>query len=81
MDIYEGNSMNQPITFVIKIPEENVYIVEDKLRILKQLLVYLETPACRKFMGEADRRKKIKNTTEHFRRLIQYKSYDCFTVP
>lgn len=79
MHIYDDTHMNSGMTFTIKIPEDNVVVVEDKLRLLKQLLVYLETPICRKLMKEEERRQKIKNATEHFRRLLMYKSYDYFT--
>ena len=83
MDTYSETQMNpvdSGMKFTIKIQDDNIYIVEDKLRLLKQLLVYLETPECRKFMKEAERREKIKNATQHFRRLLQYKSYDYFTL-
>jgi len=78
--MYDGhtNSVEPGFTFTIKIPAENDIIVEDKLRLLKQLLVYLETPACRRLMEEEERREKIKNTTQHFRRLLQYKAYNFF---
>jgi hypothetical protein len=65
--------------FKIRIPSEDVSRIEDKLLILKDLLVYLETPSCRKFMEETERRNKIKSVTEHFRRLLQYKTYNYFS--
>jgi hypothetical protein len=73
MNVYEL----QPV-FKITIPPNDMDLIEERLCLLKKLLVYLETPTCRKFMDEAERREKIKSATEHFRRLLQYKAYGYF---
>ena len=58
----------------IKIPNDDINIIEEKLRFMKQTLVYLETPNCRKYMEESVRRDLIVKTTEKFRRTLQNKS-------
>lgn len=47
----------------------------NRLEAIKYMLVYLETPECRAYMNEINRRKKIKKMTELFRNEI--KLNDC----
>jgi hypothetical protein len=58
----------------ITIPKYDINIIEEKLRFMKQTLVYLETPNCRKYMEESVRRDLIRSTTEKFRRALHNKS-------
>ena len=55
----------------IRIPKFDLYIVEAKIKTLKDKLSYLETVACREFTPEADRRELVKETTASFRAALK----------
>ena len=68
----------QPLKMTISIPKENHYDMEARYRINKELLVYLESPNCRKYMTESERRQKLKQATERFRNILIYKAFNPF---
>ena len=68
----------QPIRLTINIPTVSHYDMEIRYRINKELLVYLESPNCRKYMTETERRQKLKLATEQFRNILIYKAFNPF---
>jgi hypothetical protein len=55
----------------IRIPKFDLYIVEAKIKTLKDKLAYLETVTCRDFTPEPARRELIKETTASFRAALK----------
>ena len=70
MSLQEVNS----ICLSIRIPKDNIDNINDDIRRVRERLIYLETPNCRKYMLESERRKLIRHTTEKFRALLSRKS-------
>jgi len=60
---------NEQLT--IRIPKFDLYIVEAKIKTLKDKLAYLETATCREFTPEPARRELIKETTTSFRAALK----------
>jgi hypothetical protein len=67
-----------PVTLTISIPKVNHYDMQSRYHINKELLVYLESPTCRKYMTESERRVKLKSATERFRNILLYKTFNPF---
>jgi len=68
----------QPLKMTISIPKENHYEMKNRYHMNKDLLVYLESPNCRKYMTESERRLKLKQATERFRDILIYKAFNPF---
>ena len=60
----------------ISIPKDSAIDIERRYQMNKDLLVYLESPNCRKFMEESERRAKLKMATERFRTVLMYKAFN-----
>ena len=63
----------QPMYLTLSIPKLDMNRVQEKISHLKQLLAYLETPNCRKFMHPMERLEAIKRATVNFRNILQLK--------
>jgi hypothetical protein len=72
-------SIANPLGLSIRIPKDDIDSINEKIRLTRERLVYLETPNCRKYMLEGERRSLIRYTTEKFRGLLSRKSliYDA----
>ena len=66
------------LNLTINIPKASHYDMENRYHMNKQLLVYLESPNCRKYMTELERREKLKVVTERFRNILIYKAFNPF---
>jgi hypothetical protein len=64
----------------ITIPRQDISSVEGKIKLYKDTLVYLETPSCRLFMTEVQRRLAVKEATENFRAALRLRDSSTFTA-
>ena len=67
--------MNRPnLSIVIPVPQAYDYsFIDDTIKNLKETLVYLETPVCRRSMVEEARRAEVKRITDLFRNALKMK--------
>ena len=55
---------------MIQIPQDHMNTIMEMIANLKSALIYLETPSCRSYITEEQRRRDIKEVTEQFRRAL-----------
>jgi len=72
----ERDSMIYVKPLTISIPKDSAVEIERHYQMNKDLLVYLESPNCRKFMQESDRLNKLKMATERFKAILMYKAFN-----
>ncbi len=67
-----------PKMLTIKLPKEDHAVMQERYHINKQVLVYLHSPNCRKYMTESERLQNVKLATERFQKILMYKAFNPF---